>query len=231
MSPEILKFADRSLAGEALAKKIADDLRQALQKTGNAAIAVSGGSTPAPFFDALREEALEWDKVVVTLVDERWVPEDADRSNARLVKSHLLQAGATSAQFVPLFGGEPNPKEGIASATVRLNEACPNLDVVVLGMGADAHTASFFPGAIGLDQAIDITTKARLVAVHADAAGEPRVTLTLPEIVSAEHLYLHITGREKLEVLEAASGRDVDPHDMPIRAVINHRSPIVFYSD
>jgi 6-phosphogluconolactonase len=213
------KFADREALAQALAVETADALRAAIGTGAAATLAVSGGSTPAKFFRALSSAELDWESVAVTLVDERWTPETEERSNARLVKQNLLQNAASSASFTPLFTGAGSPEEGVDEVHQRIADLHGPLTVAFLGMGSDGHTASFFPGGDHLADAIDIAGKALVAPMRADAAGEPRITLTLPVLIAAETLILHIEGADKLEVLEKALGGD-DPLEMPIRAVI-----------
>ncbi len=204
----------------ALADRVAKDLGDGIGRRGQAALAVSGGSTPALFFSALaRNASLEWDRVVVTLVDERWVDETSERSNARLVRQKLLQGPAAEAAFVPLYsGGEVPDGAQMEKTSARfLNEVPRPFDAVVLGMGTDGHTASFFPGADNLQDAL--SRQGPLVPITAPGAGEPRITLTLPALLETRALYLHIQGAEKAQVLETAlAGNDVA--QMPVRAVL-----------
>jgi 6-phosphogluconolactonase len=213
------KFADREALAQALAVETADALRAAIGTGEAATLAVSGGSTPAKFFRALSEAELDWESVAVTLVDERWVPETSDRSNARLVKQNLLQNAASAASFTPLFTGADSPEGGLDEAHQRIADLHGPLTIAYLGMGPDGHTASFFPGGDHLADALDISGKALVAPMRAAAAGEPRITLTLPALIAAETLILHIEGADKLEVLEKALSGD-DPYEMPIRAVI-----------
>lgn len=213
------KFPDRDALAQALAAETADALRVAIGTGGAATLALSGGSTPKRYFKALSTAELDWEQVAVTLVDERWVPETSDRSNARLVKENLLQNAAHAAPFVPLVTGAASPEEGLREVEERVADLHGPLTVAILGMGSDGHTASFFPGGDRLAEAIDISSHRLVTSMRADAAGEPRITLTLPALIAAEKLVLHIEGAEKLDVLEKALSGD-DPFEMPIRAVI-----------
>ncbi|MGO1078105.1 6-phosphogluconolactonase [Inquilinus sp. CA228] len=203
----------------ALADHVAAALTARLSRTDRAALAVSGGRTPTRFFEALSKKPVEWSRVDVTLVDERWVGEDSDRSNAALVRQHLLQGPAAAASFVPLHIDTPTPEDGMAQVTARIAALPLPFAAVVLGMGDDGHTASFFPGGDRLAQALDPAAGQLLETMRAPAAGEPRITLTLPVLLAADTLCLHIEGAGKQRVLEAALV--CGPAEaMPIRAVL-----------
>jgi 6-phosphogluconolactonase len=197
-------FDDAQALATALSASIAGKLREAIDASGEAFIAVSGGSTPKRLFEALSNEALDWSRVTVTLVDERWVPETDERSNARLVKALLLQHKAADAEFVPLYVETPTPEAGIGEARARVGELRQPFDVIVLGMGPDGHTASFFPGGDRLSEALDVANTALVLPMRAPGAGEPRITFTLPVLLKARSLYLHIQGDDKRDVLADA---------------------------
>lgn len=202
---------------QALAKAVAEQLRAALHSRGRATLALSGGSTPRQFMEWLAEEKLDWTHVTITLVDERWVPPGDPRSNAGLVRRHLLRSAASSARFVPLYVNEPTPEAGLPRVATQIDALELPLDVVVLGMGEDGHTASFFPGGDHLEQALDPAGSARIVPMRAPGADEPRITLTLPLLVGARALFLLITGDAKRRVLiDAMQGAN-----LPIRAVLD----------
>jgi 6-phosphogluconolactonase len=196
---------------EALASYVATALTSRIATHGAAALAVSGGTTPVKFFEVLAARQLDWSAVTVTLVDDRCVDESSPRSNAGLVKTHLLQGPAAAAFFLPL----------VNNAT---------LTVAILGMGTDGHTASFFPGGDNLAQCLAPPPGQLVETIRAEAAGEPRITLTLPVLLEAGHVALHIEGAAKRQVLEAAfcSG---PVEDMPIRAILaRNPAPDIFWS-
>lgn len=219
MSAARRSFGTREDLAIALAEAVAEQLMIGIEAHGHGAMAVSGGSTPGRFFDALAlRDDVDWSKVTVTLVDERWVPESSERSNAALVKGRLLRGPASKAHFVPLYAGGEAPDEvGLKRTALQLQALPARLDAVVLGMGNDGHTASFFPGGDRLEEALE--GHDAVVAIRAPGAGEPRVTLTLGRLLAAEAMYLHIEGEEKLATLERALG-DGDREDMPVRAVL-----------
>jgi 6-phosphogluconolactonase len=212
-------FPTKEALADALAGHVADALTARLSRSDRAALAVSGGRTPTRFFEALSQQPVEWARVDVTLVDERWVGEDSDRSNAALLRQHLLQGPAAAASFVPLHIGMPTPEDGMAQVTARIAALPLPFAAVVLGMGDDGHTASFFPGGDRLAQALDPAAGQLLETMRAPAAGEPRITLTLPVLLAADTLCLHVEGAGKQRVLEAALV--CGPAEaMPIRAVL-----------
>ncbi|HEY0032182.1 MAG TPA: 6-phosphogluconolactonase [Devosia sp.] len=228
MSIERRTFADKPTLAKELAEAVADRIRAAIAERGVAAIAVSGGSTPARFFQALgKTKDIDWSKVIVTLVDERWVDETNDRSNALLVNERMLQGPAAVARFFPLYSGGDEPDAThIAKTNALLAQLPEQFAAVVLGMGSDGHTASFFPGGDTLDQAL--SDPGPTVSIRAPGAGEPRITFTLPRLLSADGLYLHIEGEEKATVLDAALGEG-PVEDMPIRAVLRSGHAVNVY--
>lgn len=210
-------YPDRELMMMDLADAIASDLRLALAQEDRASLAVPGGTTPGPIFDVLAEVDLDWDRVDVMLTDERWVPESSDRSNTTLLKNRLLTGKAASARYVPLYGGTATPEESVATLCHGVRAALP-LSVVLLGMGEDMHTASLFPGADKLDLALSPNAP-EIVAMRAETAPEPRVTLSAPVLNSAMAKHLVITGAGKRKALEKAKALR-DPFEAPVAAVL-----------
>ncbi|TGQ36531.1 6-phosphogluconolactonase [Mesorhizobium sp. M00.F.Ca.ET.216.01.1.1] len=210
-------FAGRQELAAALAGHVAGRLTKAIAERGTGLLAVSGGTTPAKFFAALSMIPIAWDKVTVTLVDERFVPASSPRSNAGLVAANLLQNAAATARFVPLYHDNASIEDAAVSDSAALQSLSWPLDVVLLGMGTDGHTASFFPDAEELAKLLDPSSESIVLPVHAASAGEPRLTLPLARIVSAGFIALHIEGEEKRTAFEDAMGLG---KRKPIRAVI-----------
>ena len=194
-----------------LAQDIAQRLAAAIQVRGFAVLSVSGGKSPVALFEALRVTDIDWSRVRITLVDERCVPRNHPDSNALLVQSHLQQDLAAKAQLVFMVtrASEPldTPAAQAKAAGIALLAASP-ADVLVLGMGADGHTASLFPQAPNLADALDLRNTHACVAIelaHPPAnAPYARITQTLAQIVSARYIVLPLTGADKLNTLQQA---------------------------
>jgi 6-phosphogluconolactonase len=212
-----LEFTDGAALASALASRVATTLADAIAARGRATLAVSGGSTPKRFFAELSDRAIDWDKVTITLVDERMVPAGHDRSNHGLVNRHLLRERAAAARFVPLYTAADNADLAAEAAAKRIDGLALPFDVVVLGMGTDGHTASFFPGGSTLETVTDPACAHSVMAIEAPGAGEPRLTLTLPKIVEAGLSVLHIEGTEKKAVLGKALEPGGDRRDAGAR--------------
>ncbi len=227
---QLHSFASPDALAHALADAVADDLRAAIEARGAASLALSGGNTPKRFMQSLSAQSLAWENVAVTLVDERWVPETSARSNAALMRAHLLQNEAAAAHFLPLYRALSTPDQALAALERDLDALPMPFDAVVLGMGDDGHTASFFPGGDHLAEALDPTTAARVLPMRAPSAGEPRITFTLPPILAARRLYLHIEGAEKHAVLKRALSGKEGGAGYPIRTVLQYVDrPVAVY--
>jgi len=222
------EFADRLTLADQLARDVASKLAAAIAERGKASIAVSGGSTPKAMFAVLAEQEIDWTKVTITLVDERWVDTDSDRSNARLVAEHLLHHEAHTATFLPLFdqAHKGDVDAALAAVGARIDALGGTFDVLILGMGGDGHTASFFPGGDNLEAALDPKGGKTVLSMRAPDAGEPRITLTLPKVLATRALYVHIEGADKKAILAKAEAGE----DYPIGAVLKHATvPVEIY--
>lgn len=213
---EFVEYPDRELLMMDLADQLAGELNSCLLTHDRATFCVPGGTTPGPVFDVLSAVDLEWQRIAVVLNDERWVPEDSPRSNTRLLRERLLIGKAAVATLVPLYAPTPTPEEALDALAEGLKPHLP-ISVLLLGMGSDMHTASLFPGADRLQEALDPHAPP-LMAMRAAGAGEPRVTLTAPVLQGAMSIHLLITGPEKREALERA--RHLSPSEAPVRAVL-----------
>lgn len=210
-------YPDREMLMLGLADVIAGQLGDFLRRDGKATLSVPGGSTPGPIFDTLSGVDLDWANVAVVLNDERWVPEASDRSNTRLLRERLIRGRAAQARLIPLYAPAKTPEEMLPALEDGLRPHLP-ISVLLLGMGADMHTASLFPGADRLEEALSPHAPL-LLPMRAEAAGEPRVSLTAPVLKAAFHTHVLITGPEKRAALDRA--QTLPPHLAPIRAVLD----------
>lgn len=202
---------DKTLAGH-LARRLATDVSQ----YGQASLAVSGGSTPTGLFRQLSGCELDWAKVWLTLVDERCVAPDSPDSNEKLVREHLLQNRAACARFIGMADGSAED----LTVLVREIAAMPRpFSAVVLGMGADGHTASWFPQAANLATLLDPANPEDVARTDPVTAPHRRLTLTLAAVLNSREIIIHITGEAKRAVLENALS-----HGCPVAAVLDQRT-------
>ncbi len=218
-------LADGAELARSLAVHVASILRQAIERDGAASLLVSGGRSPIPFFEALSEQPLDWRRVQVGLVDERWVAPDQDGSNEALVRHHLLRGLAAEASFVGLYQPAASLEAAARQAGQALSALKQPFDAVVLGMGEDGHTASLFPGSPNLAQGLAGTCAEPCMAMIAPVEPRQRITLTWPLLAGARHRCLAIQGPAKLETLREALR--ADPLRMPIRAFLGE--PLEIY--
>ena len=213
---KIVTYPDAEMMMMDLADVLASELENSLLGNDTASFAVPGGTTPGPIFDSLCAVDLDWSRVNVMLTDERWVPETSERSNTRLLRERLLVNRAAAANYVPLYADAETPEEKLPELSQALTPMLP-ISVMLLGMGADMHTASIFPGADQLDLALH--GKDNLVAMRAPGAPEPRITLSAKVLKSAISRHIVIVGAEKREALEKA--RHLSPQEAPVAAILN----------
>ena len=218
-----------------LAQDIAQRLAAAIQARGFAVLSVSGGKSPVALFEALRVMAIDWSRVRITLVDERCVPRTHPDSNALLVQTHLLQDLAAQAQLVFMVASSATPlgsPAAQAKAAGMALLAAGTADVLVLGMGTDGHTASLFPEAPNLAEALDVRNTQTCVAIeleHPPAnAPYPRITQTLAQLLRARHIVLPLSGHDKLQTLQRAW--DVLNPALPISYVLQQtQTPVALW--
>lgn len=213
---KILDYPDREMLAMGLADVLASALKNALLVQDTVSLVVPGGTTPGPIFDSLCAANLEWSRVHVMLSDERWVPSDHDRSNAKLLRERLFVNRAGDAKFVPFHIDGHTPDSAAPILSDQLAKDMP-ISLLLLGMGADMHTASLFPGAQGL--AAMLADDAPLVVPVSVAGQEPRISFSGPALGGAISKHLVIYGDEKRQALENA--RNLEAEQAPIRAVLD----------
>lgn len=219
MAPRLAILETAQERDRAVAAAIAARLASALSLRGRASLVVSGGRTPLGAFARLSLAPLDWERVAVTLADERWVPPSHEDSNERCVRDHLLRNAAAAARFVPLKTAASTPEAGAGAAAAGLAGIARPFDVTLLGMGEDAHTASLFPGAPELAAALDPRAPAPCIAVNPPRAPHARLSLTLRAILDSRVVMVEIAGAAKRAAIERALGPG-EVAAMPIRAVL-----------
>ncbi len=208
-----------------LADRVAEALKYAVATRGGASLVVSGGRSPIAFLEALSTRQLEWAKVQVSLADERWVDASDPDSNEGLVRRHLLQNAAIGAQLLGLYQPAETLEQAAQLANQQLNELKQPIDVLVLGMGNDGHTASLFPNSPLLAQGLDPNGAAHCLPMLAPASPEQRISMTYSLLASARVQCLAIQGPAKLETLRQAM--QLETLQMPIRAFLH--APLEIY--
>lgn len=217
-APELHEFSSGGELAAALADRTVHQLRLGVESNGTARLVVSGGRTPVQFFGELSGREFDWAKVEVILADERWVPADTPRSNATLVRQHLLCGPARKAEFAALYANGKSPEEAAQALCDRLGSA--PFDAVVLGMGNDGHTASLFPDAPQIADAL--SSEAETVMVMTPSSQpEVRLSLSAKALTNTRFLALHIEGAEKRAVLEQAL-EEGPVDELPVRAILHN---------
>lgn len=200
--------------------KIVNILSEGIAKNGRASLVVSGGRTPKPLFHILSNSNLDWEKIDISLADERWVEQSDPASNETMVRENLLVNKAAKANFVGLKTQHRDANDAVAQCTENLRQVKTPFDVLILGMGEDGHTASLFPCSEQIKQGLDLDSQATYIAVKPTTAPNQRMSLTLNALLNSENTFLHLTGESKRTVLADALGGN-DELEMPIRAVLN----------
>ncbi len=226
------RFADVREMMRTLADEIVARLQDDVAACGAASFVASGGTTPGPLYDLLSEREAPWDKIWITLSDERWIAPNEDGSNEKLIRTRLLRGRAAAAHLVPMKTDDASPNGAEAKVNAALAAMPPPFTVTLLGMGDDGHTASLFPNAQGLKAALDVNDPALARAVHAQdgAVTGERVSLTLRAILDSKLIVILIKGEAKLATYrDAISGTDIAA--MPVRAVLQSQTPVqVFWA-
>lgn len=221
--PRLVAYESPSAMAAALAERIAAGLARDLETGGRAGLILAGGSTPLPVLERLSGHDLDWRRVTVTLSDDRRVPPDHDRSNARMLMDSLFVGLAAAASFLPLTAGVADGAAESAAAESLLNGFPWPASATLLGMGGDGHFASLFPHADGLETGLNPPDRRRVIAIRPDPlpadAPYERISLTLPALLDSRDVCLMIRGMEKRAVLERALAGD-DAASLPVRALL-----------
>ncbi|MGB3147072.1 MAG: 6-phosphogluconolactonase [Paracoccaceae bacterium] len=212
----LLTYPDRDLLVAAVTDAIATDLTAALRQKDRASLCLPGGTSPAPVFEMLSGVNLDWGRVCCFATDERWLPLDHPRSNAGLIRRHMLKNEAKDTEFIPFFSDMDMPEPAMDGLIAALSPYLP-ISVLLLGMGADMHIASLFPRGDRLAEAMSAEAPV-LIPIRAPEAEEVRVTLSARILRDAMATHVLITGKDKRESLEKA--QELPAEIAPIKAVL-----------
>ena len=226
------KFENRNELLESLYRLCVDELAQVLEREASATLLLSGGSTPAPLYRRLSAADLDWNRIHVALVDERWVAADSEASNERLLRDTLLVGNAAAASFVGMKNSQPSAFEGEDACNIDYAGLPAPYSICLLGMGPDGHSASLFPQAEGLAAAIESKRHcAAIRAIKSEVTGNnlERMTMTPWSILQSRRLVLLITGEDKWEVYREAC-RTGASAELPISLFIHQdQTPLEVY--
>ncbi len=225
MLPRLICFADTAQMVTRLADLGENVLRAAIAERGSATLIVSGGSTPKPLYQTLAGRSIDWSCTQLILADERWVPPSDAGSNEAFIRDAFAEALSDGAQFTGFWEAGMSSPEAAQRAADRLISVHRPFNFAVLGMGEDGHTASWFPDADGLTDALADTDKAPLVsavvAKESPVTGKytTRLTLTMRALADVSIPVLLLKGPAKREAYEAICANP-DPERYPVVAFL-----------
>jgi len=218
---KLIEFPDPEALTVTVSRHVHAHLRQCLQARSQASIVLSGGSTPMPIYAHLATMALDWSRVTALPSDERWVAVEDSASNTGQIRRQFGQAGLKLNSLVP---DRPTGDADPAHAEDVLRKLPMSFDLVMLGMGGDAHFASLFPHSDALVAGLDPASTQAALALTPDPlppeAPYARISLSLSRLLKTRRLLLVITGQAKREVLRQAAAEDADDHHMPVAALL-----------
>jgi len=216
------EFRSAKLCNDELTHALEKNITQILANQPVCNMALAGGNTPKALYTLLSKLPLPWENVQVTLSDERWVAVNHDDSNEKMVRTELLINHAQKARFIPLKNAKHNPLEAMVLCDTNLKHNMPKLDVVVLGMGGDGHFASIFPNMENIHALLDLQQDVTCQAVT-PPDKPPRMSLTLAYLLTAQKIYLLISGQKKLKIISEVSRDNSPVTAYPVAALINQQ--------
>lgn len=224
MTLKINTYANMRDLSQSVSGLILSKLESSLSMTGKASLMLSGGSTPQQTYMLLGKSNFDWQNVDVGLVDDRWVGHSSSGSNAGLIDKCFLSKPNVHTKFHPLKTASDDLEKGCEVANLKYHKLFRPFTCLLLGMGLDGHTASWFPEAMGIQEALNPRSSKLVVPVRpqrSDVTGDylERATLTLSAVNEAKNVYLLISGQEKLDLFNLVLA---DPEsNFPIRAAID----------
>ncbi len=222
---EIKKFENKKNLESTLLLKISTCISDAIKKYGDARFLLSGGSTPMNLYSLLSEETIEWEKVKIGLVDERFVPKENLFNNETQIKNNLLK---NSAKFATIFGMVYNYENEILNLKMvnqQYKIFFERIDFTILGMGEDGHTASLFPGDKESEDLMN-TSNIGIFSTKSPSFPYNRITCSKELIAKSNYIALFISGETKFNVLKNSKETQV-----PISYFVkNSKNMEIYYS-
>lgn len=229
MSLNITEDTNANKLASKLGTKVCEQLVSALDKNQQASLVVSGGSTPKPLFEFLRKQDLNWEKVIITLADERCVNAQDKDNNGKMIREILLQDHASQATFISLYDKVTEHNIALKHAENNLTNIPSPYDVVILGMGYDGHTASIFPAGTQLEAALDLTTNSSCLLIDPVTVTPLRITQTRKKLLRTNFLALHFFGQDKRDLFDSIINTGHE-NEYPVSAFIyQDQTPLNVY--
>ncbi|MDR4515858.1 MAG: 6-phosphogluconolactonase [Nitrosomonas sp.] len=197
-------FSNIDTLAHGFADYAAEILSLALEKQQSASLVVPGGNTPRSYLPALAAKPLPWNRVTITLSDERWVDIESEDSNEYLVKKFMLNQLPQKAHFVGLKTWHDTPDEAIPEIDQRLGKITLPFTLTVLGLGEDGHIASLFLG-LQLHEPQQNAMPSHCLAIYPPISPTPRISLSLDVLARSEKIALVVTGHSKRKLLDQLS--------------------------
>ena len=220
-------FGTREQASEAAAGHIVKALAHRLDTQKDTALVVCGGTSPVQCFQALSQQAIDWERITVLASDDRWVAPDHDDSNEKLIRDKLLTGAAANADFLPYYAPDTSVEARVEDLNDDIRYAPLPFACALLGMGADGHFASLFPDADNLGTGLDLESTSLYLSVHTAASPYARISLSLAALSRSDEIVLLFFGDEKLAVYERAKSGD---RQLPVTRLLRQkRAPVHIY--
>ncbi len=216
-------YADIAQLAESFADYAAATLNDSLTKKSAVTLVVPGGNTPHYYLPALAARDLPWDKIAITLSDERWVDVNDEASNERLVRKNLLEHLPKNTNFIGLKTQHQTPAEAIKTIHQRLDYLPQPFSLTVLGLGEDGHIASLFPG-----MNPTLAEPHHCIAIDQPIASSPRISLSLNMLVGSQHIALVVVGKTKRQLLDHL-GEHPDPQIPLVWLLQRREAPIMVF--
>jgi 6-phosphogluconolactonase len=237
-APEVLVFPDLQAVSRAAAERVVRRCEEAQAERGECALALAGGETPRTLYTDLARDpfrsAIRWERVQVFWGDERCVPPEDPRSNFRMAQEALLSRVPVPPENIHRMPAERSDlaaaareyAETLRARLPRTSDGWPRFDLILLGLGEDAHTASLFPHAPVLTE-----TRAAVVAYHVPHLQTDRMTLTPPVLNHAREVLFLVAGERKAHALWMVLEGPREPEVAPAQAVRPLNGVVVWLVD